>query len=307
MTQSLSGSDLKAIRVFVTIVENGGFSAAQASLNLGQSAVSAYIADLETRLGLTLCRRGRAGFSLTEDGQQIYESAKRLLGAITDFEASATSAGKGLVGELRLAVVDAVIDSRDWDLSRAIDLFLDQSPHLRINLSIVSPGEIERRLLDGRVHLGIGVFYRKLKTLQYRDFAPETQGLFCGAGHLLATMEPAEIKIPNVLAMDYIGLSYIPKAAARYRRWQFRTYTTAETMEAVAILLLANRFVGHLPVHFAHPWVKSGRMREILPDVFGSMSTFSMVQRPDGPSPRLVSSFMQILSRTQNSGRKKRK
>jgi LysR family transcriptional regulator, transcriptional activator for bauABCD operon len=104
MTQSLSGSDLKAIRVFVTIVENGGFSAAQASLNLGQSAVSAYIADLETRLGLTLCRRGRAGFSLTEDGQQIYESAKRLLGAITDFEASATSAGKGLVGELRLAV-----------------------------------------------------------------------------------------------------------------------------------------------------------------------------------------------------------
>jgi hypothetical protein len=61
--------DLRLLRVFKTVVDCGGMAAAELELNIGTSTVSRHVKDLEVRLGLTLCRRGRAGFALTPEGQ----------------------------------------------------------------------------------------------------------------------------------------------------------------------------------------------------------------------------------------------
>ena len=59
----LSKTDLHLLAVFMTVVERGGFAAAQVSLNVGQSTVSRHIGDLENRLGMRLCQRGRRRLS----------------------------------------------------------------------------------------------------------------------------------------------------------------------------------------------------------------------------------------------------
>ncbi|MFM7786129.1 MAG: LysR family transcriptional regulator, partial [Gammaproteobacteria bacterium] len=68
MTRPLLGQvtdlDLRLLRVFRTVVESGGFAAAELALNVGRSTISKQIKDLETRLGMRLCRRGRGGFAL---------------------------------------------------------------------------------------------------------------------------------------------------------------------------------------------------------------------------------------------------
>ena len=43
--------DLRLLRVFITLVESGGFAGAQIALNLSQSTLSTYLADLEKRIG----------------------------------------------------------------------------------------------------------------------------------------------------------------------------------------------------------------------------------------------------------------
>lgn len=58
----LSDMDLRLLRVFKSVVDCGGMAAAELELNIGTSTVSRHIKDLETRLSLVLCRRGRAGF-----------------------------------------------------------------------------------------------------------------------------------------------------------------------------------------------------------------------------------------------------
>src|ERR1700680_543661 len=73
-------TDLKLLRIFETIVRCGGFAAAQPILNIGASSISEYMSQLETRLGLRLCERGRAGFRLTEEGAELHAAAQRLLG-----------------------------------------------------------------------------------------------------------------------------------------------------------------------------------------------------------------------------------
>ncbi|WP_239685904.1 helix-turn-helix domain-containing protein [Photobacterium swingsii] len=60
--------DIRLLQLFLIIVESDGFSAAQYQLNMHQSSISKKMNDLETRLGMTLCHRGRSGFKLTPDG-----------------------------------------------------------------------------------------------------------------------------------------------------------------------------------------------------------------------------------------------
>ncbi|RAD19160.1 LysR family transcriptional regulator, partial [Burkholderia multivorans] len=57
----LSDMDLRLLRVFKGVVQCGGMAAAELELNIGISTISRHVKDLETRLGLVLCRRGRAG------------------------------------------------------------------------------------------------------------------------------------------------------------------------------------------------------------------------------------------------------
>ena len=78
----LSNLDLRLLQVFKAVVDCGGLSAAELELNIGTSTVSRHLKDLETRLGLVLCRRGRAGFSVTPEGQRIYEETVRLTNSL---------------------------------------------------------------------------------------------------------------------------------------------------------------------------------------------------------------------------------
>src|SRR6218665_663285 len=59
MAPQFADLDLRLIRVFLAIVDAGGLSAAQRTLNVGQPTLSSQLATLETRLGFSLCARGR--------------------------------------------------------------------------------------------------------------------------------------------------------------------------------------------------------------------------------------------------------
>jgi DNA-binding transcriptional LysR family regulator len=98
---------LDAIRAFVRVVECGSFSAVAREAGVGQPAVSKQITGLETHLGAQLLRRTSRSLSLTEAGQEFYESAVRL---IEDLEAAESRVGRGQIapsGLVRVAVAPA--------------------------------------------------------------------------------------------------------------------------------------------------------------------------------------------------------
>ncbi len=83
---------LEAIRTFVRVVDSGSFSAVAREAGMGQPAVSKQIAALETRLGAQLLRRTSRSLSVTEAGQDFYESAVRL---VDDLENAVSRVGRG--------------------------------------------------------------------------------------------------------------------------------------------------------------------------------------------------------------------
>ena len=56
---NLAEADLRLLRIFIAIAESGGLAAAELRLNISRSVISRHLKDLETRLGVRLCERGR--------------------------------------------------------------------------------------------------------------------------------------------------------------------------------------------------------------------------------------------------------
>ena len=80
---------LRAMEVFVAVVEAGSFAAAGMRLGMSPPAVTRAVAAVEDRLGTRLLNRTTRRLSLTEAGSRYLESARRL---VTEIEAAERAA-----------------------------------------------------------------------------------------------------------------------------------------------------------------------------------------------------------------------
>jgi DNA-binding transcriptional LysR family regulator len=94
---------LTLMEIFVRVLESGSFSAAARHLNVGQSAVSKSIAQLEERLGVPLLMRSTHGLRPTEAGQTYYLHARRTIEEAEEADHAARDAGACLTGRLRIS------------------------------------------------------------------------------------------------------------------------------------------------------------------------------------------------------------
>ena len=70
---------LSRIKVFVSVVETGSFSAASERMGLSRAAVSKYVSQLEAHLGGRLLNRTTRHVSTTESGRIYFERCKEIL------------------------------------------------------------------------------------------------------------------------------------------------------------------------------------------------------------------------------------
>jgi LysR family transcriptional regulator for bpeEF and oprC len=95
---------LDAMQLFVRVADSGSFSKAAIASGVSQSTVSKQIAAIESRLGVQLLRRTTRGLSVTEAGQQYYDSILQLIEAVDAAEARVGHAQVSPKGVLRVAI-----------------------------------------------------------------------------------------------------------------------------------------------------------------------------------------------------------
>lgn len=104
----MSVDQLRAMRVFVRVVDAGSFAAASRTLGLAPAVVTRLIAELEDHLGARLMNRTTRRLSLTKVGEDYLARAQRILAEIDDADASAREATTQVRGHLRVALPPAV-------------------------------------------------------------------------------------------------------------------------------------------------------------------------------------------------------
>ena len=126
-------SNVSDLRVFVRVVERGGFAAAAGDLRLTPSAVSKLITRLEDRLGVRLLHRTTRRLALTSEGEVYHLRARDILAAIEDVEAEVAHAGRRPRGRLRVNCVAAFAFHQ---LMRQLPAFTSRYPEIELELTV---------------------------------------------------------------------------------------------------------------------------------------------------------------------------
>ncbi|AMO93117.1 bacterial regulatory helix-turn-helix, lysR family protein [Collimonas fungivorans] len=124
---------LQAIRVFVRVVETGGFGRAALSLNMPNATASKWVKSLETHLGVKLLERNTRRVSVTTDGAAYYERMRQLLSELDDVEATLGREQANPRGVLR---VDTGGSTASGILIPALPAFLARYPDIQVQLSV---------------------------------------------------------------------------------------------------------------------------------------------------------------------------
>lgn len=143
---------LDQLRILVTIVDTGSFSAAGRKLGRVQSAISQAIATLESVQGVALFDRSGRRPTLTETGRVLVEQARLVLASAERFEAVASSTRAGVEPELIIAIDPLVPTAPLIESLRALG---DAFPNLPVSFSTEGLGGSLRRLRSGSAALGI--------------------------------------------------------------------------------------------------------------------------------------------------------
>ena len=97
--------DLRHLRYFLAVAEDGHFGRAAERLHIVQPALSMQIRALETELGATLFERTSRRVLLTEAGTLFRAEAERTLQQAARAKDVAQRAGRGEVGSVRIGFV----------------------------------------------------------------------------------------------------------------------------------------------------------------------------------------------------------
>ena len=297
----LAETDLRLLRVFRTVAEKGGFTAAEVALGKGKSAISADVSALESRLGVTLCARGRGGFSLTAEGVQVRDAIERLLVDLDSFRDRVNRARGRLTGTLALHVTDNIVTYGDSPLVRVLGQFAREHPDVFLQLSSAPAGEVEQAVLEGRAAIGVSVLPRLVPALDLVPLFSETLNLFCGAGHPLFTMDTAQL---TALLSKTKALAATPTTTESHIatgplwpiwREQLSFSAQAGTIDARAMLLLSGAFLGFLPPSYAEPWVRQRLMRALDPERLFLTNTFHVLTRRGATLGLVAEAFRAML------------
>jgi DNA-binding transcriptional LysR family regulator len=146
--------DLRRLRTFVTVAEQGTVSKAALCLHISQPGLSRQIQELQQELGLRLFDRVGRRLVLTAEGEQLLGSCRNLLGNVSSFSEQAELLKRGDSGTLRVAASSTQIETV---MSTFLPRYAERYPKVTVMLVETAGADTLAMLERGEIHLGIGL------------------------------------------------------------------------------------------------------------------------------------------------------
>lgn len=144
--------ELRQLRHFIAVVDEGSISAAARASNLAQPAISSSIKKLEQELKMPLFNRRDRGIELTKAGHEFISHARQIVRQAQDAKL-AMQAMEGLdQGQVEVAVPSML---GSYYFPPLLMAFKHQYPNLDINIVDTGTRNIRRLLLEGEIELGV--------------------------------------------------------------------------------------------------------------------------------------------------------
>lgn len=144
--------NIKALKLFCAVVEDGSLAAAASRLNTSASAASRLLVLLETELGLTLFSRQHRSLSLTEQGHEFYRRSRHILKGIEEIGKIARDVGASAAEPLQLVSTATVARSI---IAPALATWRQAHPRATALLDIETRFDMESKVAAREYNLGV--------------------------------------------------------------------------------------------------------------------------------------------------------
>ena len=156
---------LKAMRTFVRVIDEGSFAAASRALGLAPAVVTRLIAHLEELLGARLLNRTTRSIALTDVGEKYLDRVRQILADVDEAHATVATATGELRGVLHLA---SPLPFVQHQLAPLLPEFRQRYPHVELDISIINPTAVPSEdadvtlLLEGQTPISGDFVVRRL-------------------------------------------------------------------------------------------------------------------------------------------------
>ncbi len=287
--------DIKLLNVFKSVVENGGFAAAEDELGLTRSTISIHMNNLETRLRLTLCQRGRGGFVLTPDGRQVYQASLTLFDALSDFSNSVSQLSQQVSGSLVILHSDILDQTRSRLLADIVAQISERAPELKLTVDGDRIENIERALIKDKAHVGLFPDYRRMAGLRYKPAFDEQIFLCCSAEHPLFNVDESDINDDTLLEHQAVVPGVEISQAGRAQVKKLTPGATAYQFDSRKALIASGKYIGYLPQSHIEKDLRDGRFRVLSASRYVYHFSQSVVHKEVPAEPKKVKLFLELL------------
>jgi DNA-binding transcriptional LysR family regulator len=237
------------ISVFVAVLEAGSFVGAARRLAMPPSTVSARVAALEKRLGMTLIQRTTRQLRPTAAGERYFEECRLALRRLAAAEEELTASAASAAGLLRIT---AAVDIAQSLLPPIIAGFRQAYPETRLELIVTD--RIVDLIADG-IDLAIRVGPLRDSGLITRAFVSGPSGLFASAAYVKRRGVPKRVE--DLAGHDLIAFTRMPGGTLKMMRGNqpvdipVRGALACDDMMTVRALIELDQGIGFLPPFLA--------------------------------------------------------
>jgi DNA-binding transcriptional LysR family regulator len=151
--KSIKNLDLRHLRYFIAVAEQGSFSKAAAQLNIAQPPLSQQIMDMEAMIGAKLFVRDSRHVALSEAGRALLPDAKAIIEATHRAVHKAHQTALGQTGQLRIGMMNTA--PHNPDIVQLLQRFSKLYPQVQTEVVVLSSRQQRDALLTDQIDLSI--------------------------------------------------------------------------------------------------------------------------------------------------------
>lgn len=196
--------EIRELRAFVTVVEEGALSAAARRLHVSQSALSQTMRSLERQLGVQLLERNHTGVRPTDSGQALLRGARALLAHHDDVVSNVAAPSASLLGRIRVGVpLEFPIDV----LPSAMAGLADEYPDTKVDLMHASSAAQLTALRAGELNVALVRDRPADPSLDAVLAVRESMGVILTTARSAELSEPAGIQLHRLAGLEWIAFT----------------------------------------------------------------------------------------------------
>lgn len=282
---------LEGVDVFVRVVEAGGFSAAARLLGMPATTVSAKIARLEERLGVTLIQRSTRRMHVTAAGDAYYRHCRDAMASLLAGEEELAAASVEPTGLLRITV--------PYDLAQTL-----LPPIVAAYLGRYAGTSIEVIATNAQLDLlaeGVDLAIRaapalKDSSLQVRKFGAARLKLFASAGYLQARGAP--MRLADLAEHDILIHSRFPPGlvleGSNGERFEIKATARAKADDMHSVRAFAEHGLGIAVLPEIMGTQPESKLMQVLPHIGLQMGSLNFVFPGGKFTPVNVRAFIDL-------------